>query len=65
MNVCMAQTELRQIYRKLSEIDSKVSALLLNEEKPTRAETLAIKRGEKEFSEGKFAAWGKVKSKYK
>lgn len=60
----MAQTELQQIYRKLSEIDTKVSALLVREERPSKSELRAVKRGEKEFSEGKFRAWSQVRAKY-
>ncbi len=60
----MAQTELKQIYRKLSEIDSKVSALLVREERPSRSELRAIRRGEREFSEGNFRAWSQIRAKY-
>ncbi len=61
----MAQTALKQIYRKLREIDRKVSALLVKEEKATRAETRAIQEGEKDFSAGRFRSWSEVKAKYK
>jgi len=59
----MAEAVLKQIYSKLNEIDVKVSALLIKEEKPTKEELRAIKLGEKEFTEEKFKPWKEVKSK--
>lgn len=53
----MAQATLKQIYSKLSEIDQKVSALLVKEEKPTKEELKAIRAGRKQFAEGKFKTW--------
>ncbi len=61
----MAETKLKQIYKKLNEIDTKVSALLVKEEKPTPEEKAAIGRGEKEFSEGKFKSWRQIKASMK
>ncbi|HLC36889.1 MAG TPA: hypothetical protein VJK05_04765 [archaeon] len=61
----MSEMELKQIFRKLNEIDSKVSALLVKEIKPSEEEKAAIKRGEKEFKEGKFLSWHELKAKMK
>jgi len=56
----MASASLRQIYDKLEEIDMKVSALMVKEEKPSKNELRAIKMGEKEFSAGKFKSLKEV-----
>ena len=64
-NYTMPEATLKQIYSKLNDIDQKVSALLLKEEKPTVEELRAIKIGKKEFSEGKFKAWKQIKSQSK
>ena len=61
----MAQAILKQIYKKLWEIDSKVSALLVKEEKATPEEKTLIRRGEKQFREGKFKSWREIKASMK
>jgi len=61
----MAEVVLEQIYSKLNDIDQKVSALLLKEEKPTAEELRSIKSGKKEFSQGKFKSWKQIKSQSK
>ena len=53
---------LKQIYRKLDDLDVKVSALLVKEEKATLEEVKAIQLGKKQFREGKFKAWDAVRS---
>lgn len=57
----MVQATLKQIYSKLNEIDQKVSALLIKEEKPAKDELRAIRAGEKQFAEGKFRAWSEIR----
>ena len=61
----MAEATLKQINRKLYEIDTKLSALLVKEEKPAIEERRAIKQGEKEFKEGKFKSWRAAKAQMK
>ena len=63
--VSMEDSTLKQISKKLDEINTKVSALLVKEEKPTLEEKRAIKAGEKEFKEGKFKSWRTVKAQMK
>ena len=63
--MAMAQVLLKQIYTKLNELDRKVSALLVKEEPATKDELLAIRRGEKEFAQGKFKSLSQLKAKYK
>ena len=58
----MHATSLEQISKKLDEIDLKISALLLKEEKPTKEELRAIKAGEKEFRAGKYRSWKEIKA---
>ena len=57
----MAETTLKQIYSKLNELDKKVSALLVKEEKPAKEELKSIKAGKKQFAQGKFKSWQAVK----
>ena len=61
----MAQAILKQIYKKLGEIDSKVSALLVKEVKATPEEKTLIRLGEKQFREGKFKSWREIKAPMK
>jgi hypothetical protein len=61
----MAEVVLEQIYSKLNDIDQKISALLLKEEKPTVEEARAIGIGKKQFSEGKFNSWKQIKNQGK
>ncbi len=61
----MTNGMLKQIYAKLSELDHKVSALLVKEERPSEEEHKAIRAGLKEFSEGKYDSWETVKAKLK
>lgn len=58
----MADATLKQIYSKLNEIDQKVSALLVKEEKPTKEELSSIRVGRRQFAEGKFRSWREIKS---
>ena len=53
---------LKQIQKKLDDIDMKVSALLVREEPATSDEINAIRRGEREFAQGKFKSWDEIKS---
>lgn len=62
---CLAGVVLQQIYSKLTDIDQKVSAPLLKEEKPTAEELRAIKLGKKQFSEGLFRPWKEVSASLK
>ncbi len=55
----MAAT-LKQIYRKLNEMDMKLSALMVKEERPTRSELHAIRLGKREFLQGKFKELDKI-----
>ncbi|MDO8624757.1 MAG: hypothetical protein Q7R47_01640 [Candidatus Diapherotrites archaeon] len=57
----MSQTTLKQVYSKLQDIDQKVSALLVKEEKTTKAEQKAIRVGKNEFAQGQFKSWERVK----
>ena len=57
----MTEATLKQIYSKLNELDKKVSALLVKEEKPTKEELKEIKSGKKQFAEGKSKSWQSVK----
>lgn len=61
----MQETVLKEIYSKLSDIDQKVSALLVKEEKPSKEELRAIRAGKKEFAQGKFRSWEKIKTQTK
>ena len=61
----MAEATLKQISKKLDEINTKVSALLVKEEKPNLEEKRAIRLGEKEFKERKFKSWATVKAQMK
>jgi len=56
-------TTLRQIYKKLNEIDLKVSALMIKEEKATKSELKAIRLGQNEFSQGKFRDLREISNK--
>ncbi|MBI4044248.1 MAG: hypothetical protein HY392_00900 [Candidatus Diapherotrites archaeon] len=58
----MASATLKQIYSRLNDIDQKVSALLVKEERPTKEELSAIRIGRKQFAEGKFKSWQEIKS---
>ena len=57
----MSETTLKQIYSKLDELDKKVSALLVKEDVPSKEELKAIKAGRKQFLQGKFQSWDKIK----
>lgn len=57
----MTETTLEQIYKKLNDIDLKVTALMVKEEKPTKEELRAIRAGQKQFAEGKFSEWKDIR----
>lgn len=59
--VAVQETVLKEIYSKLSDIDQKVSALLVKEEKPSKEELRAIQAGKKELAQGKFRSWKKIR----
>ena len=61
----MSQTTLTQIYSKLAEIDQKVSALLVKEEKPTKNDLKAIRVAKREVAEGRYKDLGEIKAKYR
>ena len=60
----MAQVLLKQICAKLDELERKVSALLAEEEPVTKSELRAIRRGEREFAEGRLKPLAEIKAKY-
>ena len=59
----MQETVLKEIYSKLTDIDQKVSALLVKEEMPSKEESKTIQAGKKEFAQGKFRSWTKIKAR--
>jgi len=58
----MTQASLKQIYGKLNELDQKVSALLVKEEKATEEEARAIRAGKRQFARGEYRSWKKIKA---
>ena len=56
---------IKQIQSKLIEMDSKLNALLVKEEKPSAEELDDLRKGHKEIVEGKLVSWKKVKSEMK
>jgi hypothetical protein len=54
--------ESERILAKLEDIDQKVSALLVKEEKPSKEELAAIRAGKKEFEQKKFKSWNRIKA---
>ncbi len=56
---------LKAIQNQLEAMDTKLNALLVKEEPPTKEELRAMKRGHKEIAEGKLVSWETVKARNK
>ncbi len=54
---------LKAIQTRLETMDTKLNALLVKEEAPTKEELRAMKRGHKEIAEGKVIPWETVKAR--
>ena len=54
---------LKAIQTRLEAMDTKLNALLVKEEAPTKGELRAMKRGHKEIAEGKVVSWASIKTR--
>jgi hypothetical protein len=54
---------LKAIQTRLEVMDTKLNALLVREEAPTKSELRAMKRGHKEIAEGKVVPWASVNAR--